>query len=328
MSNYRFELNGNDITDDILGFNYSENWDDVASSFSFESLSDFGITSINASGDEQINAIRIFEKGQTEPFYVGVITDYEHTNDVNKYSYSGFDVGFYLNKNEVIIQYNNENIADAIKKLCKNYGINVNIPNFTKKVEKIYKDVIFSDIIKELIQLEHDKGGLKDLYIDCKNGVLNIYRYQIEQGLTAVIGNGFLVSSDETYSNVSTKMSIQELKNRVVYTNNNEKSTYSVRQEKAESINTFGLLTVVESVDTNKNNDLKKLAQSKLDELNKVKEEISLSCLGDYRISKGKLIDFTTAKYGLSGIYLVKSATHTIDDKKEVVSVNIAHLNS
>ena len=45
MLDYRFELNGSDITEDILNFEYSENLDDVASSFSFTSNTDFGLTS-------------------------------------------------------------------------------------------------------------------------------------------------------------------------------------------------------------------------------------------------------------------------------------------
>ena len=80
-------------------------------------------------------------------------------------------------------------------------------------------------------------------------------------------------------------------------------------------------------VDTNKNNNLKQLAQDKLNELNKINEERSLSLLGDYRISKGKLIDFTNTYYGLSGVYLVTSASHTIDNQKELVKVSIQKLN-
>ena len=68
---------------------------------------------------------------------------------------------------------------------------------------------------------------------------------------------------------------------------------------------------------------MSKLAEDKLYELNRIKEERSLELLGDYRISKGKLIDFTNSDYGLSGVYLVTSASHTIDNQKELVKVSI-----
>ena len=68
---------------------------------------------------------------------------------------------------------------------------------------------------------------------------------------------------------------------------------------------------------------MQKLAEDKLYELNRITEERSLELLGDYRISKGKLIDFTNSDYGLSGTYLVTSATHEIDRQKELVKVSI-----
>ena len=83
-------------------------------------------------------------------------------------------------------------------------------------------------------------------------------------------------------------------------------------------------MTEIETVDTNKNNNLQELANNKLQELNKVKEERSLELLGDYRISKGKLNDFTNSDYGLSGVYLVTSATHEINNERELVKVSIS----
>lgn len=326
MLDYKFELNRKDITENILNFEYSENLDDVASSFSFTSNTDFGLTSTDANGNERINAIKIYKKGQTEPFYVGVITDFEHTTDKDVYSYRGFDVGFYLNKNKVIKQFRGVNITNAIIELCKDYKINIKnsaIPKCKNNVRKMYKNWIFADVIKDLIKLEHDKGGLKDLYIDCKNGALNISQYVKEDDLTSLIGNGFLIKSDKTYSNVSVRQSIRDLKNRVFYSDNNEKNIKYIPAEEPDSIKIFGTLTHVETVDTNKNNNLRQLAESKLKELNKIKEERSLGLLGDYRISKGKLIDFTNSDYGLSGTYLVTSASHTIDNQKEVVNVSI-----
>lgn len=174
-----------------------------------------------------------------------------------------------------------------------------------------------------MIELEKTKGGEKDLYIDCKDGKFNIRKYEIEQNLTALIGNNFMLSSNNTYSKCSVKQSIQELKNRVIYTDNDEKSLKRVINSDDKSIETYGLLTTVETVDTNKNNDLKQLAKTKLAELNKTKEDITLSLLADYRVSKGKLIDFKNTDYGLSGIYLVKTTTHELTATGEIVSVSI-----
>ena len=129
MLNYRFTLNDKDITDKLLSVNYSENLEDVASSFSFTSLEDFDITSLTSDGKTRINTFKIYERTQTNPFYIGVVTDYEHTTDVNVYSYSGYDVGFYLNKNEVIKQFKkaNQNTTDKVTEAIQKFESAENI---------------------------------------------------------------------------------------------------------------------------------------------------------------------------------------------------------
>lgn len=67
MSNYKFYLNNVEITDDIINFSYSENLEDVASSFSFNALKDYGLTSIDSDGNERINTIKIFDNQQKAP---------------------------------------------------------------------------------------------------------------------------------------------------------------------------------------------------------------------------------------------------------------------
>ena len=329
MHNYKFILNGTqDITDHILQFNYSDNLDDFASSFRFdyvdsEGSGDLGLTSL-IDGKQQLNKIQINKSGV--PFYVGYITDSEHTNDKNKLTYSGFDVGFYLNKNEVIKQFKNSNIGDAIEELCKEYQINLETkPVFKQSVSKFYKDEIFSDVIKELLKFERDKGGRDDYYVDCKSGNFAIRKYEYKPQLGSVIANNILVDSFQTVNNVNVKHSIQELKNRVIYTDNNQKSTMRITRQDNQSIATYGLLTDVEKVDTKKENNLVNvnLAQTKLKELNKIKDTISLSMLGNSEMKKGIVIPLDIAEYQLSGKYLITSASHNINCTDECVNIAV-----
>ncbi len=68
---------------------------------------------------------------------------------------------------------------------------------------------------------------------------------------------------------------------------------------------------------------LKQYVKNKLKELNKITEEINLTMLGDYRISKGKIIDVNISEYALNGTYLITSAEHSISSNKEVVRISI-----
>lgn len=166
---YDFYLNSinpqNLINDKISDFEYSDNLDDFASSFSFSYLpkdidKPLGITSTFSDNKDYINRIIVVKRATNEVAYIGIITDEIHTTNKYVYDYIGYDVGFYLNKNEVIKQFKNKNVGDAITELCKDFGIDVkNLPQFQASVSKIFKDEIFSDIVKELLKLEKDKGG-------------------------------------------------------------------------------------------------------------------------------------------------------------------------
>ena len=82
-------------------------------------------------------------------------------------------------------------------------------------------------------------------------------------------------------------------------------------------------MRTVEKIDTNKENNLKKLADEKLAELNKIKETYELSILGDYRIKKGVLIDFKVSKYNIDDVFLIKTVSHNITNNKEVVTLSM-----
>jgi hypothetical protein len=329
---YDYYLNGRLINNSIIEFSYSENINDVATNFEFTSIQDFGLT-LEINGQTVLNRIEICEVGETTPFYVGFITDEEHTNDRNVYKYIGFDVGFYLNKNQVVKQFKGENIKRAIIALCSEYKIgefnnqnqfSLNIPNFTQTIKKIYKGETFGDIIKEMLELERAKGGLQDTYIDCKNGGLNIRRYQVVEELIAVVADALLLDSFTTQNKVSVKHSIQNLKNRVIVTDNaNDKITKERIERDNASIAIYGLLTHVEKIDTDKNNNLKRTATEKLSELNRVTEEISLNIIADHRAGKGVIIPLNIEEYGLNGLYLITSANHRIYRNREEIAVNL-----
>ena len=319
---YDFYINDKKVND-ILTLGYSESLDDVASSFNFSSLSDFGITS-NENNKTSLNSFKICKKDKKQPFYFGYITDCEHTADKNIFNYSGFDVGFYLNKNEIVKQFRKSNIGEAIKSMCRDYQIDINLTaNFKKTVSKIYKDEVFADVLKELLEFEKLQGGLKNLYIDCKLGKLNILEYQFEENLSSIISNGILIDSNQTINNINIKHSIQELKNKVIIADNNEQSIKTISKQNDNSISTYGLLASVESVDTKKTNNLNLLAQEKLEELNRPQEDINLTLLGDYRVGKGKIINLNIEEYKLEGLYLIKSANHKIDKEKDEIDISI-----
>ena len=332
---YNYYINGKLINNFIIDFSYSDNLNDIATTFNFSSYENFGIKSEN-NGKQSINKLEVIAENEDKPFYVGYVTDVEHTTDRKVFKYSGFDVGFYLNKNQIIKQFKGDkNIGQELQELCNENNISITKPNekdpntidilsFTKRVKKIYKGETLGNILKEILQLEKNKGGLKDVYIDCKNGNLSIKKYKEEESLIVPISQAILIDGLTTYNNISVKYSIQNLRNQILVTDNaNDKISKQIPEKDDESIATYGLLTHVEKVDTNKENNLKSLAINKLQELNKIEETINLSIIGDYNAAAGTVIPVNIEEYGLNDLFLITTANHNIKQNLESVDITL-----
>lgn len=169
--------------------------------------------------------------------------------------------------------------------------------------------------------------GTATTYIDCKSGALRIEDYSVLPAVTAFYSNNIPFNAGGSLKDVSVSQNFESRRNRVIVTDNTERILRRVVRQNAASIATYGLLTHVERVDTNKNNNLPQIARDKLIELNQNNTQISLTMLGDWRISKGRVIPINLPEYGLSGNYLILSAKHSIDDKREEIQLTVRRRN-
>ena len=332
MNTYKFILNKTqDITENILQFNYTENLKDVASSFDF--------TAFNISEylkENKTHTIDVEDANTGENAYHGYILDTEQTKAHDLLKYSGFDAGFYLNNNQIVKQARGAEIGKFIVEICNENDINLktkivngevvkDIPFFTSRITKMYKGEILGDVLKELIQYEKDNGSLKDVYIDCKHGFLTFPQYTPETDLQTIIANNITVDSSKTLTNMLVKHSISELKTRVAYTTNDDKDEskkfFPQDAKKDEHCKKYGVLTVVEKIDSLNATDLEKTANDKLIELRREKEHIELSLMGTYKYQKGKYISLDIPEYKIKGDYLITDISHKITQAKEVVSM-------
>lgn len=304
------------IDGEVLEHAYPIEWSDdlttVANTISFTT-------------DEQIKIGSKFAlmDGQNQIF-TGVISEYTQ-NKLNEFSYAGYDFGFYLNKNSIIKQFNGMKISDAFKKLCSDFNIPVGeIPDLNTTVKKIYKNVILADVFRELLELATAKTGNKSYYFTCIDGKFNIKKYELNEDLSGIVGDIFTINAIDSIMSPSISVSMEDLKNRVVVTDNDtDKISKQVTLSDSESISKYGLLQHIEQVDTDKKNNFSQIAKSKLAELNQLKTTIDLTMLGDYRMHKGVVLPVTNSDYSLSGDYLIKSSKHTITSTKETVTVSL-----
>ncbi len=307
---YEYYIN-NKIVKNIINPSYSDDLETYANAFSF-------------STDFEIEAGSIFEirsPGENKTVLKGVITDYSQ-NRRDILSYSGYDFGFYINQNEVIEQFSDMKISDAISKLCRSYQIPCGtIPQTQARIKDIYKDRRLSEVFSELIALAQKKGEYKDVYFTCSSGKFEILSYERKSDLSAIMSEALKTSIDNTINSLNIKVSMNELKNSVVIADNKENLSKKVTVRDDESIKKYGFLQTVEVLDMSTTNNIQKLAQNMLKDLNKLICSIELSVLSDYRLHKGVIIPINLPVYKISGDFLVTSSTHNITKTKESVTV-------
>ena len=307
---YQYLINNKEVKN-LINPVWADDLETYANTFSF-------------SADFEIEIGSIFEirnPVDNKTVLKGIVADFSQSRrDI--LSYSGYDFGFYMNQNEVIEQFSDMKISDAIAKLCKSHQIPCgNIPKTISRVKDIYKDKKMSDVLSELISLAQKKGEYKDIYFTCTRGKFEILNYEYRNDLSALMSEALKTSIDNTINSINIKVSMNGLKNCVVIADNGENSTKKITVRDEKSIQKYGFLQTVETVDMSKTNNLQKMAADILENLNKLIRSIDLSVLADYRLHKGVIIPVNVPHYKISGEFLVKSSTHNITKTAENVAL-------
>lgn len=141
-----------DITNLVSDLSWSEDLDTVGVSLSFSvpDTDEKYITRLMIMAGDIIQVLN--DDGELiRAVVVNVSRDYP------KRTVKAFDFGFYLNKNDIVIQFKNKSVSQCLKELFSKVGVSVgSICDMPAKVNGIYiKNV--NEIIKELIKIQQDK---------------------------------------------------------------------------------------------------------------------------------------------------------------------------
>ncbi|MDF2612775.1 MAG: hypothetical protein K0S71_561 [Clostridia bacterium] len=274
-----------DVTKLSSGISWSYDLDTLAATLSVSVSSGiFGV------GD------KIILKHGSREVYRGVIVGESgrHTK-----GFSCMDLGWYLNKNEVIVQFKKSTVYDAIIHLCNKFSIPVELPANLKivKVTKIYKDVGVGDILKELLEMATLTTNNK-YYMRMFGKVLAVRTFHREPIKISGVGLDY-----------SLGRSIEDMSNKIIIVSSEENNKRVFAEAKDDkSIKNFGLLQTIESAEAEDVSKAKNIAKLKLKELNKITEDISFPCLGNFDIVAGRRVIVSNPE--LKGEYLVKGVTH------------------
>lgn len=247
-------------------------------------------------------------------------------SSVNTIVYKCFDYGFYLNKSEARIQFNNVTVTTALQRLCTENEIPVGaIADIATKVTKIYNGDKISDIIKDLLKLATNETG-KKYRLELRDNLLYIEDYEqliVTATYTPATGTGgFDVT--KIIGSFSSNYSIEDIATRVLIVSSSEKHTQIYGQvEDSNNITKYGLVTKVEKVDDKNKGQAVQIAKNKLQDLNKVKKTFHVTLFGNDNVRSGRTLVFDQPDIGLTGAFLVKNCTHNYNGMKHFMSLEL-----
>lgn len=239
-------------------------------------------------------------------------------------SFTCFDLSWYLNKNKTIIQFKKVSASQAIGKLLDKFSVKHRIAAMSPLITKIYNGEVVSDIIKDV--LEQVKQETKITYrMEMDKDTLVISRMSdlTINPMVRISSNTAAVPLVATISNPSRELSIEEMRNKVIVAADGETTKVYAQSSDSDSIARFGQLTEVIGVDDKNAAQARNIAANTLAELNRIGETISCEMLGHDDIRAGRILNVGEPVTGLSGRYLIKSASHTENNGIHKVSVEL-----
>ncbi|MBR1737183.1 MAG: hypothetical protein IJ736_09235, partial [Firmicutes bacterium] len=201
---------------------------------------------------------------------------YSVSRDFPKRTVKAFDFGFYLNKNDIVIQFKEQSVSECLRTLFTRLNIPVGeICDMPAKVTAVYiKNV--SEIIKELIEIQQGNDGKKYMY-ELRGEKIYVFQYP-EEPLEylfkpAINVAAFDVTHRKAHGRGKYSHSIENMKNSVTAVINSKTTgnmpavEYTVSD--AESVSRYGLLSENYSVNSEDLENIKSLADNELKDKNK-----------------------------------------------------------
>lgn len=313
-TSYKLLINGTDKTNFISNINWSDNIDALGTELNFEIVNEFQKNiELGSSIMLVVNGLSIFS---------GLIV----ARDINELytSCTCYDFAWYLNKSTVIKQFKKIIGNQAIKELCKEADIDVEVDGAVAIIDCIYKDKTIIEVIKDILE-KSTQITTKRFFVQMELNKLKIGNFK------KIIVNGKytlsltdIISVNDNIENVSYSDNIIDLKNSVIVITGDEKAIRYIGKAKDNlNIEKFGMLQEVVNLDAKDYKQGQNVANNKLKELNKVTQNISLSMLGDTVIKAGRVLNLNIPSKNLVGDYLIKSSSHTLENKNHKVNVTL-----
>ncbi|WP_293958306.1 hypothetical protein [uncultured Fusobacterium sp.] len=300
-----------DITEVSGSINLSTSVDTLGASLVFNIVRNYNDLSYIFSDEIETGDVIILTN--EKELFKGIVVSISTT----KYSRTVecLDYCFYLNKNKVIKQFDHIAASVAIKQLLQEINApEGEISNISTSITKVYYSNTIAEIINDILKQVNEELGVKYKleFIDNKFNVNPFKKINVEFR--------YKQTGNETINE-----SIQDMKNRILVTSNEQESTEILAiAEDTKNIEKYGSLQEIINVDPEqKEAKVRNIAKTKLKELNKVFKTVSLEGFGDDNFRAGRVVYLNNSKLKLFGEFLIKSCVHTWRKGEHIVNLEV-----
>lgn len=307
---YILSVEGKEVNHIATNLSWSSNKDTLGQTLSFEMPFD---EQGELLPDAFVNpGDKVTLRYKSKVIFLGVVEN-ENRNGRAPIKYTCFDLGFYLNKNDITIQFRDQLANKALEDICKKFGIKSNIASIPVKIKQIYNGKVVSEVIKDILKIAEQKTGKK-------------YRFEMD-GDTFVVFHWrdmHVKANVEWISNPQRNRSMGDMRNNIQVVASDEKKVKVFAEAKDENnIKKYGLLTKVETIDEKEKAKAQQVANNLLKELNRIQENGSVQLLGNSEARAGRLLTLNEPVTGLIGDYFITDAQHSISNGIHLMTLNL-----
>lgn len=287
--------NGQDVTSYVSSLNIASSIDNLSTSISF--------TVPYHKNTEFFRDIKVGDKIEFNDFFIGLVVDTQISD--NNLSVKCFDIAFYLNRNKIIKQIRQTSGNEAIKNICSELDVSVEIKGLNTKINKMYKNTSVSDLIKDIIKQDNLQTSTNYIIYALADKVY------IEPIGTQKVELSFKLSSVDTLRDKQLIQSetisenIEELVNAVVVTSNDSKSVKQYADSSNnESIIKFGRIQEIVELDSKKVNTARQVASDYIKEKSSIKKTYTINIISDVYCFAGQEMTISSKKYHIKSTNL------------------------
>lgn len=241
----------------------------------------------------------------TEKLFVGVVLQRGLGSDDSTMSFTSYDYGFYLQRNDGTYKFTGASPEAMTRLACKDKGIPVSsVPYTGLSLRRKFAGVKLNQIITTAWTLASEKNGKRYAIRYTPNGLLVKER--------TVSSSSLVLKASSNLMDAYTKEDATQMTNSVAIYDSNGNLLRRMGDSAAQKL--YGIMEQHLTQAEGKAADTDAAAKKALDD-GKFQRTVTVNVLGDSRLLTGETVVVRESKTGLQGVFWIDADIHTWKNK-------------